>query len=118
MPTKDKRAEGEAAIQTAIQAMSGTDQQLGEKLHKIISENAPNLMPKTWYSMPAYANDEGKIVCFFRPAQRFNDRFLTLGFNDIAHLDDGNVWPLSYAVKELTSEDEARIAEIIKKAVN
>jgi hypothetical protein len=115
---QEKRAEGEAAIQASIEAMNGLDKEIGQKLHPIISENAPNLMPKTWYGMPAYANKEGKIVCFFRPAQRFNDRFLTLGFNDIANLDDGDMWPLSYAVKELTPAVEQQIAELIKRAAS
>lgn len=113
-----KRAEGEAAVRLTIEAMQGTDKELGEKLHPIISANAPSLMPKTWYGMPAYANEEGKVICFFRPAQRFGDRFLTLGFNDIAHLDDGEMWPLSYAVKELTPAIEQHIAKLVQRAVS
>ncbi|HJP96146.1 MAG TPA: hypothetical protein VJ843_02115 [Candidatus Saccharimonadales bacterium] len=118
MATKDKRAEGEAAIQASIEAMMGSDKELGKKLHPIIAANAPSLMPKTWYGMPAYANQDGKIICFFRPAQRFGDRFMTLGFNDVAHLDEGEMWPLSYAVKELTPAVEKQIAELVKKAAN
>jgi hypothetical protein len=114
----EKRAEGEAAIQASIAAMSGLDKELASKLHPLISQNAPKLMPKTWYGMPAYANEDGKVLCFFRPAQRFNDRFLTLGFNDIAHLDDGDMWALSYAVKEITPAVERQVAELIKRAVS
>lgn len=114
----EKRAEGEAAIQASIEAMNGTDKELGKKLHPLISENAPALMPKTWYGMPAYANKDGKVVCFFRPAQRFGDRFLQLGFNDIANLDDGNMWPLVYAIKEVTPEVEKQVAEVVKRAVS
>lgn len=118
MAKTDKRAEGEAAIQISIEAMTGSDKEIGKKLHPIISASAPSLMPKTWYGMPAYANEEGKVICFFRPAQRFGDRFLTLGFNDIALLDDGDFWPLSYAVKELTPAVEQQIAALVKKAVS
>lgn len=114
----EKRAEGEAAIQATIEAMNGLDKELGKKLHLIISENGPTLMPKTWYGMPAYANKDGKVVCFFRPAQRFGDRFLQLGFNDIANLDDGDMWPLVYAVKEVTPGVEQQIAEVVKRAVS
>jgi uncharacterized protein YdhG (YjbR/CyaY superfamily) len=113
-----ERAEGEAAVLSAIAAMTGTDRALGEQLHPIIKANAPELMPKTWYGMPAYANKDGKVICFFRPAQRFNDRFLTLGFNDIANLDDGAMWPMSYSVKELNPAEEAKIAALVKKAVS
>lgn len=113
-----KRADGEEAIQASLEAMNGTDKELGVKLHEIISTNAPDLMPKTWYGMPAYANQDGKVICFFRPAQRFKDRFLTLGFNDIANLDDGDMWPLYYAVKELTPATEQEVVALVKRAVS
>lgn len=112
-----KRKEGEEAIAVSIEAMDGTDKALGKKLNQIIAKNAPSLMPKTWYGMPAYANEDGKVVCFFRPAQRFGDRFLTLGFNDIAHLDDGEMWPLSFAIKDVSPATETRVAELVKTAV-
>lgn len=113
-----KRAEGEADVQSAIEAMTGKDKELGRKLHPIITANAPSLAPKTWYGIPAYANENGKVVCYFRPAQRFGDRFLTFGFNDIAKLDEGDMWPLAFAVKEITPAIEKQIAELVKKAVS
>jgi len=111
------RAEGEAAARAAIAAMPTSDRAIGERLHAIITENAPDLTPKTWYGMPAYANPEGKIVCFFRSAQKFNERYATLGFNDVARLDDGTMWPNAYALTELAAEDEQRIAALVKKSV-
>ena len=113
-----KRAEGEAAVLSAIAAMTGADRALGERLHPIIKASAPELMPKTWYGMPAYANKDGKVVCFFRPAQRFNERHMTLGFNDVANLDEGAMWPMSFSLKELTPAEEAKIAALVKKAVS
>ena len=121
MPTNkkaDKRAEGEAAITAAIDAMTGKDKELGEKLHALITDSVPGLMPKTWYGLPSYANEDGKVVCFFRPAQRFGDRFMTFGFNDIARIDDGDMWPLTFALKELTPAVEKQIAELVKQAVS
>ena len=111
------RAEGEAAARDAIAAMPASDRAMGEQIHAIIAEHAPDLAPRTWYGMPAYANQEGKIVCFFRSAQKFNERYATLGFNDSARLDDGTMWPTSYALTELTAEDEKQIAALVKKAV-
>jgi uncharacterized protein YdhG (YjbR/CyaY superfamily) len=90
---------------------------MGERLHAIIKANAPTLSPKLWYGMPAYAKD-GKVVCFFRPRDRFDERYMTLGFNDKANLDEGAMWPIAFAVKELTAADEARIAALVKKAVS
>ncbi len=113
-----KKAEGEAAIQAALSAMTGTDHALGVRLNKIISVNAPDLMPKTWYGMPSYANEDGKVICFFRPAQRFNDRFMTLGFNDLANLDEGSMWPMSYSVKEISASVELEISKLVKKAIS
>lgn len=122
MATSDKlaakREEGEADVRSAIEAMTGMDKEIGKKLHPIIAANAPSLMPRTWYGIPAYANEDGKVVCYFRPAQRFGDRFLTFGFNDIAKLDDGDIWPLAYAVKEMTPSVEKLVAELVKKAAS
>lgn len=112
------RAEGEAAVLTAIAAMTGTDRTLGERLHPIIKASAPDLVPKTWYGMPAYASQDGKVVVFFRPAQRFNERYMTLGFNDAANLDDGDMWPMTFSLKELTATQETRIAGLVKKSVS
>ena len=97
--------------------MTDSDRALGERLHPLITANAPDLVPKTWYGMPAYANDAGKVVIYFRPGQRFNERYLTFGFNDPANLDEGAMWPTSFALTELTAADEARIATLVKKAV-
>jgi hypothetical protein len=113
-----KHTEGEAAIQATIAAMTGTDRTLGEQLHKLITANAPTFMPKTWYGMPAYANKEGNVVCFFRPAERFKERYMTFGFNDPAHIDDGNMWPMSFSVKQLTPPEEAIIATLVRKAAS
>jgi uncharacterized protein YdhG (YjbR/CyaY superfamily) len=91
---------------------------MATRLHEIITANAASLMPKTWYGMPAYANSEGKVVCFFQNAQKFNARYATFGFNDTANLDEGAMWPTSFALKELTPAGEARIAELVKKAIS
>ena len=111
------RAEGEKAVQTAIAALKESDRALATRLHALIAANAPALLPKTWYGMPAYANQDGKIVCFFQAAQKFNTRYATLGFNDTAKLDDGVMWPVAFALKELTAAEEARISALVKKAV-
>ena len=112
-----KKAEDEAAVVAAIAAMPEPDRSVGERLHAIIKANAPALAPKTWYGMPAYARDD-KVVCFFRSRQKFKERYMTLGFNDLANLDEGNLWPIVFALIELTADEEAKIAEIVKKAVN
>ena len=112
------RAEGETAALAAIAAMQEPDRAMATRLHEIITASAPSLAPKTWYGMPAYANKDGKIVCFFQNAQKFNTRYATLGFNDSANLDDGAMWPVAYALKELTPADEARIAELVTRAVS
>ena len=114
-------AQGDEADQTRevlekIAAMSGPDRELGERLHAAIVASAPNLSPRLWYGMPAYAKD-GKVVCFFQPAQKFKTRYATLGFSDKAALDDGQMWPVAFAVKELTAADEAKIRALVKKAV-
>ncbi len=115
-PRADK-ADGEAAVLVKIAAMPAPDRALAERLHAIIKASAPVLSAKTWYGMPAYAKD-GKIVCFFQNAQKFNTRYATLGFSDKANLDDGHMWPTAYALKELTAAEEARIGALVKKAVS
>jgi uncharacterized protein YdhG (YjbR/CyaY superfamily) len=111
------RADGERAVRAAIAEMPDGDRVLAERLHAIITASAPTLAPKTWYGMPAYANQDGKIVCFFQAAAKFNARYATLGFNDAAHLDDGTMWPTSFALMALTAADEARIAALVQQAV-
>ena len=112
------KADEESAALAAIAAMPAPDRALAERVHAIITASAPALSPKTWYGMPAYAHKDGKIVCFFQPAAKFKTRYATLGFNDSAHLDDGALWPVAYALKELTAADEAKIAALVKKAVS
>ena len=110
------RAAGESDLLAKIAEMPEADRAMAARLHEIISASAPDLWPKTWYGMPAYARD-GKIVCFFQAASKFNARYATLGFNDTANLDDGAMWPTSFALKELTAAEEARISALVKKAV-
>lgn len=110
------RDEGERAVLAAIAKMKEPDRAMAKRLHALISAAAPMLMPKTWYGMPAYAKDE-KVVCFFKDAGKFGDRYATFGFNDKAALDDGAMWPTSYALKELTAAGEAKISALVKKAV-
>jgi len=111
------KADGESAVLEKIAEMQGSDRAMAERLHAIVKASAPDLMPKTWYGMPAYARD-GKIVCFFQAAEKFKARYATLGFNDAANLDEGAMWPTSFALKELTAADEARISALVKKAVS
>jgi uncharacterized protein YdhG (YjbR/CyaY superfamily) len=113
---KDK-AEGESAVLAAIAAMQEPDRAMAKRLHAIIKASAPVLSPKTWYGMPAYAKD-GKVVCFFQSAQKFNTRYATFGFSDTANLDEGALWPTAFALKELTATEEARISALVKKAVS
>ena len=115
-----KKADGEAAVLTAIDAMPEPYRAMGERLHAIIKANAPTLSPKTWYGMPAYAKDgkDGKVVCFFQSAQKFKSRYSTFGFNDAANLDEGHMWPIAFALKELTTAEEAKIGALVKKAVS
>jgi uncharacterized protein YdhG (YjbR/CyaY superfamily) len=112
------KAEGESAAIAAIAAMAAPDRAKAERLHAIITASAPTLAPKTWYGMPAYANQDGKIVCFFQPAEKFKTRYATLGFNDSAHLDDGGLWPVAFALKQLTAADEAKIVALVKRAAS
>jgi uncharacterized protein YdhG (YjbR/CyaY superfamily) len=113
---KKARADGERDLLAKIAEMEEPDRSMAERIHALITANAPELSPKTWYGMPAYAKD-GKVVCFFQPAQKFKARYSTLGFNDSAHLDEGAMWPTSFALKELTEVEEARIVALVKKAV-
>ena len=111
------KPDGESDVLGKIAEMSDPDRGIAERLHALIKENAPELAPKTWYGMPAYAKD-GKVVCFFQPAEKFKARYSTLGFSDPANLDDGNMWPTSYALTKLTAADEATIVGLVKKAVS
>jgi uncharacterized protein YdhG (YjbR/CyaY superfamily) len=111
-------AEGESQVQAAIAKMPPSDRAKAKRIHSIIKDSAPDLAPKTWYGMPAYANKDGKVVCFFRDAAKFKERYAMLGFNDSANLDKGMMWPIAYALKELTAADEAKIAALVKKAVS
>jgi uncharacterized protein YdhG (YjbR/CyaY superfamily) len=111
-------AEGEEAVLSALAAMSPGDRALGERIHAIVKETALDLTPKTWYGMPAYANKDGKVVLYFRNAEKFKERYAMLGFNDTADLDDGSMWPVAFALTKLTKADEARIAKLLKQAVS
>jgi uncharacterized protein YdhG (YjbR/CyaY superfamily) len=115
-PRADK-ADGESALLAKIAAMPERDRAISERLHAIIKASAPALSPKLWYGMPAYAKD-GKVVCFFRDTQKFKERYMTLGFNQEANLDEGRLWPIAFALTELTAAEEARIGALVKKAVS
>lgn len=112
------RADGERDLLEKIAEMPEPERGMAARLHEIVTENAPGLMPKTWYGMPAYANEAGKVVCFFQSAHKFGARYATFGFNDSANLDDGAMWPISFALKELTAEGEAQIGALVKQAVS
>ena len=116
---KERKAnlEGEEAIASALKEMSPADRALGKRIHALVKDAAPALTPKTWYGMPAYANKDGKVVCFFRDAGKFKERYSMLGFNDAAKLDDGSMWPIAYAIDKLTAGDEKTIRALVKKAV-
>ena len=109
-------ADGEAEVLAKIAEMPGPDREMAERIHAIVKSNAPTLMARTWYGMPAYARD-GKIVCFFQPASKFKYRYATLGFNEDAKLDDGSMWPTAWALTELTAADEKRIGDLVKKSM-
>jgi len=115
-PRADK-ADGESAVLAKIAEMPEPDRAMGKRLHAIIKASAPALSPKTWYGMPAYAKD-GKVVCFFQSAQKFNTRYATFGFSDTANLDEGALWPVAFALKELTAAEEAKIGALVKRAVS
>jgi uncharacterized protein YdhG (YjbR/CyaY superfamily) len=118
LKAEERRADGEKALLAKIAEMPKPDRAMAERLHAIITASAPDLSPKTWYGMPAYANEDGKIVCYFTAASKFKSRYATFGFNDDANLDDGNMWPTSFALTKLTAADEARIGALVKQAVS
>jgi uncharacterized protein YdhG (YjbR/CyaY superfamily) len=111
-------AEGEDAILAALKKMAPADRKIGERVHAIVKKAAPDLTPKTWYGMPAYANKDGKVVVFFRDAGKFKERYSMLGFNEAANLDDGSMWPIAFALPRLTAADEKRIGALVKQAVS
>ena len=111
------RAAGESDLLAKIAEMQGSDRTMAKRIHAIVKASAPDLLPKTWYGMPAYANKDGKVVCFFQSARKFNARYATLGFNDVASLDEGAMWPTAFALKKLTAAEEDKIAKLVKKAV-
>ncbi len=112
------KAEGESDVLAKIAEMPEPERAMAERIHAIIKASAPALSPKTWYGMPAYANKDGKVVCFFTSAHKFNSRYAQFGFNDVANLDDGAMWPVAFALKELTAAEEARIGALVKKAAS
>ena len=112
------REAGERAVLAKIAELPEPDRSMAERIHAIVKTSAPGLSPKTWYGMPAYADKDDKVVCYFTPASKFNSRYATLGFNDAANLDEGAMWPVSFALKELTPAEEARIAALVKKAAS
>jgi uncharacterized protein YdhG (YjbR/CyaY superfamily) len=112
------RAAGESDLLAKIAEMPKADRTIAERIHEIVKTTAPELMPKTWYGMPAYANKEGKIICFYTAAAKFQTRYATFGFNEEANLDDGSMWPTSFAIKELTPAIEKKLVALVKKAVS
>jgi hypothetical protein len=112
------KADAESAVLAKIATMPEPDRAISERLHAIIKASASTLTPRLWYGMPAYANKDGKVVCFFRDTQKFKERYMTLGFNQEAKLDEGNMWPIAFALKELTAAEEARICALVKKAMS
>jgi uncharacterized protein YdhG (YjbR/CyaY superfamily) len=110
--------DGETAIAQALKKMSPDDRALGERIHTLVRETAPDLVPKTWYGMPAYANRDGKVICYFKNAGKFKMRYSELGFNDAAKLDEGTMWPIVYALTKLSKADEAKIVKLVKQAVS
>ena len=114
---REEKADGESAVLAKIAEMREPDRAMGKRLHAIIKASAPALSPRLWYGMPAYAKD-GEVVCFFQPAQKFKTRYATFGFSDAASLDEGGLWPVAFALKELTATEEARISALVKKAVS
>ncbi len=112
------KVDGEADLLAKIAEMSDADRAMAERIHAIVKASAPTLSPKTWYGMPAYANPDGKVVCFFTPAGKFKARYASFGFNEDANLDDGTMWPTAWAITELTAADEALIEALVKKAAS
>ena len=117
LKAEKSKEDGEKTLLAKVAEMPPADRSMAKKLHVIVRESAPNLTPKTWYGMPAYANADGKVVCFFQAASKFDARYATFGFNDAANLDDGEMWPTSFALTKLTAADEKKIAALVKKAV-
>ncbi len=118
LKAEKEKADGESVLLAKIAEMPEPERGMAARLHAIIKAAAPSLAPKTWYGMPAYANKDGKVVCFFQSAQKFGSRYATLGFNDSANLDDGDLWPTAFALKALTPAEEQKIAALVKKAVS
>lgn len=118
LKAESSRADGESALLAKIAEMPAPDRAIAKRIHAIVKASAPILAPKTWYGMPAYANKDGKVVCFFQSAQKFTSRYATFGFSDEANLDEGAMWPTSFAMKELTTADEVKIGALVKKAVS
>jgi uncharacterized protein YdhG (YjbR/CyaY superfamily) len=115
---KKSREAGERDLLAKIAEMPKADRAMAKKVHTIVKASAPALMPKTWYGMPAYADEDGKVVCYFTPAAKFKERYATFGFNEAANLDEGSMWPTSFALKELTASEEKKISALVKKAVS
>ena len=113
-----RKEDGESALLAKVAEMPKPDRELAKRVHAIVKANAPDLLPKTWYGMPAYANKAGKVVCFFQSADKFKARYATFGFGDAAKLDEGAMWPTYFALKKLTAADEKRIAALVKRAVS
>ena len=111
-------AEGEEAVAAALKKMAPADRAIGKRVHQLVKETAPDITPKTWYGMPAYANSDGKVVVFFRDAGKFKERYSMLGFNETANLDAGSMWPVAYALPKLAKADEAKIRKLVKQAVS
>ena len=118
LKAEQEKANGESVVLAKLAEMTESDRAVGERLHALIKASAPALAPKLWYGMPAYANTDGKLVCFFQCAQKFNTRYAELGFSDEAKLDEGGLWPVAYALTELTATEEASIGALVKKAVS
>jgi uncharacterized protein YdhG (YjbR/CyaY superfamily) len=112
-----EKTDGETAVREALAKMAPKDRAIGKRIHELVKAAAPSLTPKTWYGMPAYANKDGKVVCYFRDAGKFKERYSMLGFNEAAKLDDGSMWPIAFALPKLTAADEVKIGKLVKKAV-
>jgi uncharacterized protein YdhG (YjbR/CyaY superfamily) len=112
------RADGERALLAKVAEMKGKDRAMAKRIHAILKASAPSLSPKTWYGMPAYANKDGKVVCYFQSAEKFNSRYATFGFSDEANIDQGAMWPTSFALKDVTDAEEKKIGALVKKAVS
>jgi uncharacterized protein YdhG (YjbR/CyaY superfamily) len=113
-----RKEDGEKTLLAKVAEMTGKDRAMAKRIHEIVKAAAPSLLAKTWYGMPAWANEDGKVVCYFQDAAKFNSRYATFGFNDQAKIDAGTMWPTSFALTELTASDEKKIATLVKKAVN